>query len=395
MITKNNDTLILDGIHYISRKPVRILIKDGVIINITESFSSDIAEDLTFVAPGLIDNQVNGYKGIDFADEHITDERLKSAAEAVWSDGVTTFLPTLVTNSNENLVRNFRILSDAINDTFFRGSIPGFHLEGPWLSTEEGYYGCHPAHYLRNPSWKEFLEYQEAAGGKIMEVTLAPELEGAQEFIRLCKKNGILAAIGHTNASAEQIDTAVKNGARLSTHLGNGCANMINRHRNPLWPQLASDELTISLIADGQHLLYEELKVFFKIKGMDKIILVSDVTCLAGMDPGEYTYLGSRVILNNEGLAMNPDLNCLAGATYPLKKGIETMMAATGCTLGQAINMATRNVAGILGMNDRGTLAPGKRADIILFDLDGDSWDIKTVFVAGKSVYNKHIDERQ
>jgi N-acetylglucosamine-6-phosphate deacetylase len=393
MIKKNNDQLILDGIHYLSNRPVRILIKDDVILSISEYFGSDKNTDLPFVAPGLIDNQVNGYAGIDFADEQITGERLRIATEAAWCEGVTTFLPTLVTNSYENLTRNFRILSEAADDPFFRGSIPGFHLEGPWLSPEEGFYGCHPVQYLRKPSWEEFTEYQEAAKGKIMVVTLAPELEDAQEFIRLCSEEGIIVAIGHTNATTEQINTAVANGARLATHLGNGCANLINRHRNPLWPQLANDLLTISVIADGQHLLDEELKVFYKAKGQDKIILVSDVTCLAGMDPGEYTYLGSRVVLNDEGLAMNPELNCLAGATFPLRKGIGTMMAATGCTLGQAVNMASGNVACLLGLNDRGKLAPGKRADIILFDMAGGLMDIKTVFVAGKNVYNKHISE--
>jgi N-acetylglucosamine-6-phosphate deacetylase len=393
MIKKNNDQLILDGIHYLSNRPVRILIKDDVILSISENFGSDKNTDLPFVAPGLIDNQVNGYAGIDFADEQITGERLRIATEAAWCEGVTTFLPTLVTNSYENLTRNFRILSEAADDPFFRGSIPGFHLEGPWLSPEEGFYGCHPVQYLRKPSWEEFTEYQEAAKGKIMVVTLAPELEDAQEFIRLCSEEGIIVAIGHTNATTEQINTAVANGARLATHLGNGCANLINRHRNPLWPQLANDLLTISVIADGQHLLDEELKVFYKAKGQDKIILVSDVTCLAGMDPGEYTYLGSRVVLNDEGLAMNPELNCLAGATFPLRKGVGTMMAATGCTLGRAVNMASGNVAGLLGLNDRGKLAPGKRADIILFDMAGGLMDIKTVFVAGKNVYNKHISE--
>jgi N-acetylglucosamine-6-phosphate deacetylase len=377
------ETLAIHGLHYETGKPVRVEIEDGIIRNISAAFPQGGSSTDLYIAPGLIDNQVNGYHGVDFTGQRLSTNGIRSAAEALWKDGVTTFLPTLLTGSHDDLIRNFKVLAQAREDTFFRGSIPGFHLEGPYLSAEPGYYGCHPAQHLRRPSWKEFLEYQEAAEGKIIEVTIAPELDGAIEFIKSCSKNGIVTAIGHTNASAVEINLAVANGARLSTHLGSGCANLINRHRNPLWPQLANDLLTPTLIADGHHLTPEEIKVFYKIKGPQNLILTSDVNHLIGMPPGDYLYLGSKVILTDEGLVTNPELNCLAGASTPLIKGVENMMNATGCSLGEAINLASRNVARIFALDDRGNLAMGKRADLLLLEKLGKRLQVKKTYVEG------------
>ena len=244
---------------------------------------------------------------------------MKMAVEAIRKDGVTSFFPTVITGSHENLLIAFGNLAEAMKDEEVRRSVPGFHLEGPYISPEEGFYGCHPAEYIRKPSWREFCELQDAARGNIRQVTIAPEVEGAQEFIRLCVLNNIIVAIGHTNASAEKINQAAEHGARVSTHLGNGCANLIDRHRNPIWPQLANDLLIISIIADGHHLLPEEIQVFNKVKGPHNIILTSDVTHLTGMTPGKYNFLGSEVVLTSEGLIKNPVLNCLAGASLPLR----------------------------------------------------------------------------
>ncbi len=379
--------LELSGIHYETGDYVKVEIRGGLIGKITPAGKPENDRNV-YIAPGLIDNQTNGYYGIDFQDEFFSVERMRVAAKAIWRDGVTTFIPTLVTRSHEDLLRNFRVLAGVYNDDFLMGSVPGFHLEGPYISPVEGFYGCHLFSAIRKPSWEEFMEYQEAAGGKIILVTIAPELEGAPEFISRCTENGVHVSLGHTNATTNEIYRAVDCGARLSTHLGNGCANTINRHRNPLWPQLACSRLTPSVIADGFHLLPEELTVFFRAKGEDNIIITSDVTHLAGMPAGEYEYMGSRVIKNEEGLILNPERNVLAGASAPLKKGITTMMNFTGCTLRQAVNLATRNVARVHRLNDRGVLEEGRRADIILFTTgENNEVNILETWVAGKKVF--------
>jgi N-acetylglucosamine-6-phosphate deacetylase len=381
-----SESLEIETIHYESNKPVKLKIRNGLISDITETSGSSLNHRL-YVAPGLIDNQINGYNGVDFSGEGLTPDKMKVAVSSIRMDGVTTFQPTIITNNHKSLLRTFRNLAKAIKDMDIRESISGFHLEGPYISPVEGFYGCHPAEYIRKPSWKEFCEYQQAAEGNIRQITLAPEHEGAPEFIRLCVLNNIIVSVGHTNASAEQIKLAVDYGARLSTHLGNGCANLIDRHLNPLWPQLANDLLTPSIIADGHHLLPEEVQVFFKVKGPKNIILTSDVTHLIGMTPGKYLYMGSEVIFTREGLIKNPVLNCLAGASMPLRTGVGNVMKFTGCTLGEAVNMASGNVARIYNLSDRGWLTPGKRADLILFEMVGNSINLKQVLLKGENVF--------
>jgi len=378
---------IIKAIHYETGKPVTIGVRDGLIISISETKEPGQVPDL-YVAPGLIDNQINGYMGVDFSGLGLTTREMKRAVGSIRKDGVTTFQPTVITNSHENLLKSFRNLAEVMKDQDTRDSIPGFHLEGPYISPVEGFYGCHPADCIRKPSWREFSEYQEAAEGNIRQVTVAPEIDGAFEFIRSCALDNIIVSIGHSNASAEQVKLAVDNGARLSTHLGNGCANLIDRHRNPLWPQLANDMLSPSIIADGHHLLPEEVQVFYKVKGPQNIILTSDVTHLYGMNPGKYLFLGSEVVYTNDGLIKNPVLNVLAGASFPVVRGVENMMNFTGCSLGEAINLATKNVSRVCKLPDRGTLETGKRADLILFEMAGGKLIIKQTWVNGKIVFS-------
>ena len=388
MKNNNKDHFAIEGLHYETGKPVRIIIKNGIIDDICEITDFKDRDSEIIIAPGLIDNQINGYANVDFSGDNLSVDGIIVAAHAIWKEGVTSFLPTLITCSHEKLLKNLKILREAVDKIENLGeSIPGFHLEGPYISAEEGYRGCHSIRHIRKPSYEELLDYQKVAGGKILQITLAPEIDGAMEFIRFCIDEGIKVAIGHTNASAEQIFQAVENGARLSTHLGNGCANYIHRHKNPIWPQLADDRLIVTIIADGLHLLPEEVKVFYKVKGRHNLIITSDVIYLAGMAPGRYTFLESEVILTEEGRLINPELDCLAGASFPLKRGVENMISFTGCSLADAVKMASENVALMYGLHDKGNLTRGKIADIILFRRFGNEIKILTTFLKGKIVY--------
>jgi N-acetylglucosamine-6-phosphate deacetylase len=389
MMKKDNKThFTVKGLHYATGKPVSVEVKDGVIESVTETGELEDEFNNLIISPGLIDNQINGYANVDFSGSELSSSGVIDAAKAIWCDGVTTFLPTLITNSHENLIKNITILREALNmDEMVAGSIPGFHLEGPYLSPDEGYRGCHPVQYMRKPSWDEFMLYQKAAGGKIFLVTIAPEIEGAMDFIRLCTSHGIFTSIGHTASTTQQINEAVANGVRFSTHLGNGCANFIHRHNNPIWPQLANDLLTPSIIADGFHLLPEELKVFYKVKGPDNIILTSDVIYLAGMAPGKFTFLESEVVLTEDGMLKNVALNCLAGASFPLKTGVGNMVKYTGCSLGEAIDMASGNVARYYGLSDRGSLSVGRRADFMLFETESFNLKIRKTYLNGELVF--------
>jgi N-acetylglucosamine-6-phosphate deacetylase len=380
-----NDISEISAVSYSTGKPVRIRISGGFIRDIMETGHTEGDPDL-LVAPGLFDNQVNGFRGADFSDTDLKIHEMRQAVDALNAEGVTSFFPTVLTNSHENLLRIFKNLSNSLSDERVKDSIPGFHLEGPYISPESGYYGCHPAGFIRKPSWDEFAMYQEAAEGKIREVTISPETDESFEFIKKCTSEGVVVAIGHTNASTDQINKAVDNGARLSTHLGNGCANMIHRHNNPLWPQLANDLLITTFIADGHHLTPEEIRVFYRVKGPAKLILTSDITHLSGLKPGNYMFFGSRIVMTDDGLIKNPVLDCLAGASLPLRTGIGNVMKFTGCPPGEAFNMASANVAEAFGITDRGTLEPGRRADLVLFERNGYEIVIKQVFVKGRRV---------
>ncbi len=380
----------VEGIHYATGKPVQVKIENGKITEIKSVKNLKVLNSKVFIAPGFFDNQVNGFAGVSFAfgESNLTPEGIEKATRELWKKGVTTYLPTLTTNSQEVLVRNFKVLSKSVDDEKLLGSIPGFHLEGPYINPEDGYRGAHPRRFVRLPVWDEFMEMYLASGKKIMQVTVAPEMDGAQDFIRKCVTEGIVVAVGHHNANREQLDLAVENGARISTHLGNGCANMINRHINPLWPQLSNDDLMISIICDGFHLLPEQIRVFFKTKGVQNTILTSDVTSYAALEPGQFkTETGETIELTKEGKLFYPAQNVLYGSASPITKGIGHVMKVTGCSLENAIQMASSNPSQLYGLNDRGKLDVGKRADLILFTIDDFDLNIRETYVNGKLVF--------
>lgn len=378
----------VEGLSYLDGKPVSIEVVDGYISRITPKKKLDDSElSDVYVAPGLIDNQVNGYISIGFSSPGLTVEGIRKATHALWKVGVTTYLPTVITSSNERLMENFPVLAQAAREPDIGLSVPGFHLEGPYISPDDGYRGAHHKPWVRPPDWQEFREVYEAADQKILQVTLAPEIEGAIDFIHSCVDRGIIVGLGHHNSPAEITKQACDAGAVISTHLGNGCANLIHRHNNPLWPQLADDRLMASIIVDGFHLRPEEVRVFYKVKGPERTVLTSDMAKLAGMPPGEYSYDNRVVVLTPEGMIKFPAQNVLAGASLPISVGVGNVMRFTGCTLANAIHMASRNAARLYGFSDRGELKVGKRADLILFTLKEGALSIKKTIIAGKEVY--------
>jgi N-acetylglucosamine-6-phosphate deacetylase len=377
----------IEGLFYLDGAPVRIEINNGKIFSLT-TIDEEKKLPGVYIAPGFIDNQINGYVSVGFSSPGLTVDGIRKATQALWQAGVTTYLPTVITNTHDRLMENFAILARALHDDEIGRSIPGFHLEGPYISPVDGYRGAHNQQWVRLPDWQEFMQIYEAAEYKILQVTIAPEMEGAMDFIGNCVNRNIIVALGHHNASAEEIKQAIDAGARIATHLGNGCANMIHRHQNPLWPQLADDRLMASIIVDGFHLRPEEVKVFFRAKGSENLILTSDVTKLAGMPPGEYTYDGRTVELTPEGMVRYPAQNVLAGAASPITKGVGNIMRFTGCSLADAVHMASRNPARLYGFDDRGEITPGKRADLVLFAVENEQLVIKKTIIAGKIVFS-------
>lgn len=388
-VLTGQNSMKIQALLYHNNLPVEIEIENQLIKSVRQLKNPAQVKDLLFVGPGFIDVQVNGYAGVSFTDDGLTVEGIKKATEGMWQEGVTTYLPTIITASGATIRNNLKTLSASLADPHISRSVPGFFIEGPYISPLDGFRGAHNAEFVRLPDWDEFRSFIEASNGKIIKTTIAPELPGAMEFIEKCRKEGIKVAIGHHNGNSEEIHEAALRGASVSTHLGNGCANMIHRHDNPLWAQMADDRLTPTIIADGFHLNADELMVFYKVKGTNNIMLISDITELAGLPPGEYDWNGKKVLLTPEGKLRLPDLDVLAGASFTIRKGIGNMMKYTGCSLEEAIQMASVNQAKMFGWNDRGMIEPGKRADLVLFKIENGELMVQQTILAGETVFNR------
>lgn len=373
----------VEGMLYNSNQYVRVEIQGGIIQNIIplKKTESDI-----IIAPGLIDTQVNGYIGVSFSEESLTVEDVKKVTKALWKLGVTSYFPTIITSPKERTIKNVEIISKASEDPEIASCIPGIHLEGPFISSEDGYRGAHNKDWVLEPDLEFLKKVINASGSRIIQVTLAPELEGSMDLINYCVDKNIIVGLGHHNASSDVIQKAADAGAGLSVHLGNACSNMIHRHVNPLWPQLAEDRLFASIIADGFHLRPEELIVFYKAKTKDRLILISDMTELAGMPPGEYTWNNALVVVTDDRKIMLPEQNVLAGASLPLAHGISHLLSTVHCSLEESINMASKNPAGLFGLNDRGQIEKGKRADLVLMKIEDKIEIVKTI-AGGKVVF--------
>ncbi|MGO4496293.1 N-acetylglucosamine-6-phosphate deacetylase [Paenibacillus sp. 2RAB27] len=369
---------------------VQIETAHGVITKITRLLQT--GSQLPWISAGWTDLQVNGFGGYDLNAEHTTMEDIEGVTKALHAKGVTTYLPTVITGSFERMRQAMSAIAGYCRaDSFASSSIKGIHMEGPYLSSEDGSRGAHPRAYTRNPDWDEFVRLQDAAEGRICMVTLAPERDGATAFIERLAKSGVVVAIGHTMATAQQLDDAVKAGAALCTHLGNGSQPMLPRHPNYIWHQLADDRLWATFIPDGHHLTPSVLKAMLRIK-RDRSILVSDTTQFGGMPPGEYSSLiGGTVVLHENGhlhTADNPHI--LAGSAASLDKGIENAIRYTDMSLVEAVEAVTFRVAAVMQDDKAGRVRINSPADLTLFDYDQQSGVIavRETIVAGESVYN-------
>ena len=378
----------LQAIHYATNQAVSIRI-DGGVIRAIEPLAL-AAVDLPIAAPGLVDLQINGYAGEDFNSAPIADGALEQATRLLWREGVTTFFPTVITTADDAICAAMQSIVRACETDLATGrGVVGIHLEGPFISAEDGPRGAHPREHVRSPDWDMFRRWQDAAAGRIRIVTLSPEWPEAPDFIRRCVASGVRISIGHTAATPEQIRIAVQAGARLSTHLGNGAHLVLARHPNYLWEQLAQDELWTTLIADGFHLPDQVLKVVMKVKG-ERAMLISDAVALAGMPPGSYsTPVGGQVVLTPQGrlhLAENEKL--LAGSAQMLLEGIEHLVNVGLTTLSQAWDMASVRPARFMDLPQGGGLAPGAPADLVLFRRDSGGISLIQTLKMGEPVYS-------
>ena len=364
--------------------PVEIVLTDASVQKIREVASAD---NTTWIAPALIDIQVNGFAGFDLNVATVTPEDVSAMVRALWKVGTGFLCPTVVTGSFDRIRNSLRAITEASKvDSLVAHSILGIHLEGPYISTEDGPRGAHPLEHVRDPDWDEFQRWQDIADGKISIVTLAPEKQGAIPFIEKLVADGIVVALGHTDASVDDIQAAIDAGARLSTHLGNGAHALIRRHPNYIWEQLGADELWASLIVDGHHLPPSVVKSMMRAKTLDRCLLVSDAVALAGMKPGIYQFAEKSVELTADRCVRLVGTEYLAGSAIELARGIENSVRFAGISLEEAVSLATLQPMRLLDMKAQ----VETKTNLILFEWDAAQCEINLIatIVGNELVYH-------
>lgn len=376
--------MICSGIDALSGAPVEVSAGSAI------TAVAPAASSRHYLAPGWIDLQVNGFAGVDYNAPDAPPEEIARSIRVLYSTGVTRFYPTLITGSPEDMRAALANLARFKGACSEGAAIEGFHVEGPHISPEDGARGAHPRRWVRKPDFDEFRSWQDAAGGLVRLVTLSPEWPEAPRYIEKIVAAGVVAAIGHTAAGAREIAEAVRAGATLSTHLGNGAHSMLPRHPNYIWDQLAEDRLMADFIGDGIHLPGAFLKAAIRAKGVERSVLVTDAAMPAACPPGRYKLGEQDVDLTPENRVLLPGTNVLAGSALRMDRGVGNLVALAGLTLADAVRMATVNAAraGAVAGRTAG-LAPGDRADMVRFGFDPATGniDVLETWVSGRSVY--------
>ena len=354
--------------HYRTGLPVRVELSHDRITSVTTAYGYAREDDLPFVAPGFFDLQINGYGGVWFSDPHLTEDAVLKVLHQYLSHGVTRLCPTLITNSREALCAGLSAIRRACErEAWADRMVPGCHVEGPFISPEDGPRGAHPREHVRPCDWAEFEAWQAASGGRVCLVTLAAEAVGAEQFIHRATLNGITIALGHSAATSAQISAAVSAGARLSTHLGNGASPMLPRHPNLLWDQLGESRLAASLITDGHHIPASFLRSVIRAKGERECVITCDASGLAGCPPGPYETHGQVFeVLTNGKIVVAGQRTLLAGSAQTTEHCVAMCVQLAGISLDAACDMAGDNPARIL-RRERISLAAGNRADLVIF----------------------------
>lgn len=388
------------ALRFDTNEAVEIGFEGGTIRYVHPLGSSGTGESgggLPWISPGWIDLQVNGYAGFDFNAEQVTTEDILGVTREMHKYGVTSYLPTVITGSSERMERTLLLLGRACDDSaLVRSSVAGIHVEGPYLSKEDGPRGAHPLEHVREPDEREWERWQRACGGRIRLATVAPERNGAAAFIEKLASEGIVVSLGHTAATREQLEEAVLAGAVMSTHLGNGAHPVLPRHPHYIWYQLADDRLWASFIADGHHLAPEVLKAMIRAK-QEKFVLVTDCVALGGLPPGRYrSNVGGEVdVLENGRIQTAQNPNILAGSGAKMTDCVANAVRYAGLPLREAVEAVTVRPAQILRRPDLGRLEPGCAADLTLFTLDADERiTVRETIVKGSTVYTDHREEK-
>lgn len=354
-----------------------ITIKDGII----EKIEKCEKRDLPLLLPGFIDIHTHGGNGIDI--NHLSSiSELNALSSFYASCGVTSFLASIVTDTEENTNRILEIFSKVDEESINGASFVGIHMEGPFLSQE--YKGSMPSSLLMDPNIDLFNKYYEKSNGLIKYVTIAPERKGSMEFIEECNKKNIVVSMGHSSSTYETALLAIKKGVKSATHLFNAM-KLFHMHEPAIsGASLLSDSVWCEIICDGRHLHPASVALVIKTKGLDKVVAITDSIMASGLPDGRYKLgVNDVVVENGDAKTLN---GIRAGSTLTLDKALRNLISFTGLSIEELWPLLSKNQASLFSLSDRGSIEIGKRGDLVILD---EKMEVLKTIVRGKVVYER------
>ncbi len=362
---------------------LQVEITDGKINGIypygTKEVDVDYGNDRVF--PGFIDVHTHGAYGFDTNDGE--EEGLRYWAKHLPIDeGVTAYLPTTITQSVEVLTNALKNVRKVVESGYEGAEILGVHFEGPYLDMK--YKGAQPPEYILDANVEQFKQYQEVANGLIKYITLAPEHDKDFALTRYCSEHGVVVSMGHSNSDYHTAVMAVANGAKSMTHVYNGMTGYGHRELGLVGAAFRIRDIYGEAICDGHHSSVDALNNFFKIKGADHVIMISDSLRPKGLPVGEYTSGGAAIVVGEDGTAKLKGTNTLAGSTLRINKGLQVLIEQALVDVATAVNACTLNPAKVLGIDDhKGKIVVGYDADITILN---SNYDVVQTYIKGQAV---------
>lgn len=354
------DILIEDGAVLVSNGRIEAVDSLKNLGSFDDFYKVDITGQI--IAPGFIDGHTHGGNGYDYMEA--TPEQIQSLMKWLTTTGVTGVLPTIASASLEHQIEYVRFLSEVKKSALPGAAILGIHVEGPYISHEKR--GAQPESCIREPRISEVQEVLKASEGNVRLVTLAPELDGALDFIRYLTSQGVIASIGHSNADYDQVLQAADAGLSRATHLFNAMTGLHHRDPGAVGAALQRDEIYVELILDGHHVHPAAALIAIKAKGINKVALVTDATQAAGLSDGTYIRPGGRKVIVRDN-TVHLESGGLAGSVLTMDQAVRNSVNMLALPLNETFALASRVPAESLGFGgSKGSLRAGMDADLVI-----------------------------
>lgn len=362
----------------------QIEMENGLIKNVLAYGSKPVDKDYgeKRIVPGFIDIHTHGAYGFDTNDAQ--EEGLRNWMKHIPEEGVTSILPTTITQSEEVLTAAVKNVAKVVKEGYEGAEILGIHFEGPYLDMV--FKGAQPEQYIRKPDVAQFKQYQEAANGLIKIITMACEHDEDFALTKYCFEHGVVVSIGHSGATYEEASMAVANGAKSMTHIFNGMSKFHHRAPGLVGAAMRFRDTYGEVICDGNHSTPEALNDLFMAKGRDYTIMITDALMMKGLPVGtKVPFGGNEIELYPDGSAHLTKTKGLAGSTLHVNQGVRVLVEKAMLPFDYAINSCTLNPARLLGVDDRkGKLVAGHDADVVVLN---DDYSVEMTYIKGKEAF--------